>query len=164
MHWKGVFGKCYTAKVGHLEVCAKVFRREQSPPSEAYILYLCCHENIPWMYGVILDERTLVMSFHGIHGSACTLHKFLRTQQSQDCILELQSTHYRNILHGLISAIKYLHSKEILHNDVKYDNVAIESCSSDSVLTKLSNMCTVYTSTSRPTADELHTFLSNLFN
>ena len=199
---------------------------------------LCCHENIPWMYGIILKERTLIISFHGIRGSACTLHKLLRAQKNHDCVLELQSTNYQDILFGLISAIKYLHAKEILHNDIKCDNVAIESCSSGSqiksvlidfgkaclvsaakgydlnkedrakyakhhpqiapdlrdgrckqsvysdvysfgrilkivnqeanlqipVLINLSNMCTVYASTSRPTADELHTFISNLFN
>ena len=234
---KGVFGKCYSARLGHLEVCAKVFRHEQSLPNEAYILSLCCHENIPWIYGVNLNEKTLIMSFHGIRGGACTLHKLLRTQKSQDCFLKLQSTHCQSILHGLISALKYLHSKNILHNDIKCDNVAIESCSSDSevksvlidfgkaclvsaaksydltmedktkyakhhpqiapdlrdgkckqsvysdvysfgrvlkiinqegnihlpVLTNLGNMCTVYSSTNRPTAVDLSTFLSNLF-
>ena len=78
---KGVFGKCYSARLGHLEVCAKVFRHEQSLPNEAYVLSLCCHENIPWIYGVNLNERTLIMSFHGIRGGACTLHKLLRTQK-----------------------------------------------------------------------------------
>ena len=52
--------------------------------------------------------------------------------RSQDCILELQSNHCQNILHGLISAFKYLHLKNSLHSDIKCNNVAIESCSSGS--------------------------------
>ena len=87
------------------------------------ILSLCCHENIPWIYSVTINERTPIMSFHGIRRGACTLHKLLHTQKSG--------------LYPWIAVYplsKYpawidfsMHSKNILHN-IKCDNVAIESC------------------------------------
>lgn len=69
---RGVFGKCFSAKLGHREVCVKVFRMEPiytaTFPIEAVLLGLCCHENLPWLYGICNDDAQK-MSLHTCQGS-----------------------------------------------------------------------------------------------
>ena len=50
-----VFGNCFIGKLAHINVCVKVLKkhRERVFPTEAHILYQCCHENLPWLYGIV---------------------------------------------------------------------------------------------------------------
>ena len=109
----GVFGNCFIGKLAHINVCVKVLKkhRERVFPTEAHILYQCCHENLPWLYG----SSTL-----SVPGA-------------------------KSVMLGLISALKYLHSKCILHNDIKSDNVVVEYTSSRAkgVLVDLGKACYV---------------------
>ena len=235
---KGIFGKCYAGNLAHIQVCVKVLRNlsDNSFPNEVYILSLCCHENIPWLYGFSNEARhkILVMSFHGISGKAYNLRKLLQLQQNPSHTFHLSTSHLKTILLGIISALKYIHLKGILHNDIKCDNVAIESiptgyksilldfgksCFTSNakqytlsakdklkyierhphiapdlregyckqsmasdifsfgrilkivndvieipVLNNMSDMCTAYKGSDRPTTEEMFTFLSNLFS
>jgi serine/threonine protein kinase len=91
------------------------------------MLTLCSHENIPWIYGIVTAKsKILVMSLHNIDGTACSLHRYIHTQH-RDGIPDISSPRSKTILSGVVSAIGYIHSKQILHNDIKCDNVILES-------------------------------------
>ena len=141
---RGVFGKCYIGRLSHIQVCIKAFRKgfEQAFPSEAHILSQCSHENLPWIYGIIEEEgipRSIVMSFHGKDGNATSLHHALSAQQA----IALSPDQGKSIIIGVLSALKYLHGKDILHNDIKSDNIVIEYTSSTTkgVLVDLGKAC-----------------------
>ena len=65
---RGVFGKCYMGRLAHIDVCIKAFRKgfERAFPAEAHILFQCNHENLPWIFGIIEEEkipRAIVRAF-----------------------------------------------------------------------------------------------------
>lgn len=143
---KGVFGKCYMGRLAHLEVCVKVFRKgyENAFPAEAHILLQCNHNNLPWIYGAVMEEnspRAIIMSFHGSDSISTSLYHALSTSGSA-----LSPEQGKTVIVGLITAVKYLHDNNILHNDIKPDNVVVEyttNASSDAkgVLVDLGKAC-----------------------
>lgn len=128
----GVFGNCYAGSLGPLQVCAKVFRIaclcETAFCYEAVLLSVCCHANLPWLYGICLSPRTIIQSYHSIEGRACSLHKALYHSGRN-----FSSDNWMSILLGMASAVEYIHSKGILHNDIKSDNIVLDSRQSDVV-------------------------------
>ena len=127
---KGAYGKCYFANIAQIQVCAKVFRSDDTFNNEVYMLSQCCHENIPWIYGIAFtDSKIIIMSRHSVNGSACSLHKYVCSRHNPDNVPELSALQSKTILSGVASAISYIHSKEILHNDIKCDNVILQSVS-----------------------------------
>lgn len=81
---RGVFAKCYIGRLAHIEVCVKVFRRgyEYAFPAEAHILLQCNHNNLPWIYGAVVENnnpRAIIMSFHVNDGISTSLHHALST-------------------------------------------------------------------------------------
>lgn len=149
---KGVFGKCYIGKLGHIDVCVKAFRKhfESALNVEAHLLSQCCHKNLPWLYGVVMEDRSLkviVMSFHGNDGSAVSLHHILCSQSQSHSSATLLPRQAKTVVLGLVSALKYLHDKSIIHNDIKSDNVVVEYCSSvgaKAVLVDFGKACYTY--------------------
>ena len=130
---KGVFGKCFSGFMSsHLNVCVKAFREDErlvcTFPVEAILTSKLCHSNLPWLYGVSEHgpHKMLVLTFHGINGKPYTVCKALRTK-CEDIPFEIN---WKNILLGLFSAVKYIHDKGILHNDIKSDNILIDDRSS----------------------------------
>lgn len=97
---------------------------------EAVLLSMCCHANLPWLYGIILSPRTIIQSYHSIEGKAFTVHKAL--YHSSAVVGKLSPNNWKTILLGVASAVQYIHSKEILHNDIKSDNIVLESHNSHS--------------------------------
>ena len=71
----------------------------------------------------------LVVSFHRIGGSSCTVHKPLHYSQ-KDIGLNIAKIDWKIIILGMVSALKYLHDHDILHNDIKADNILIDDRSS----------------------------------
>ena len=71
----------------------------------------------------------LVLSFHGVGGRSCTIHKALHYNQ-QDVGFDTSRIDWKIIILGMVSALKYLHDHNILHNDIKSDNVVIDDRSS----------------------------------
>ena len=85
----------------------------------------------------------LVLSFHGINGKSVTVHHALRTIiNHQNLTIQIN---WRNILLGLIFALKYIHDNKILHNDIKSENIMIDNRSSEhqSVLIDFGKGCFV---------------------
>ena len=127
---KGVFGKCFSGFISsHIEVCVKAFRLDDrlihTFPVEAVLTSTFCHPNLPWFYGLSEHgpRRMIVLSFHGINGKSYTIHQALQTN-CQDLLIEINR---KVILAGMASALKYIHSKDILHNDIKSDNIIIDN-------------------------------------
>jgi serine/threonine protein kinase len=71
----------------------------------------------------------LVLSFHGIGGSSCTIHKALHYSQ-KDIGFDATMIDWKVIILGMVSALKYLHDHDILHNDIKADNILLDDSSS----------------------------------
>ena len=142
---KGTFGRCLKARISHLDVCAKVFRTgikyEWSFPAETFLLSKCCHENLPWIYGIVHEPKIILTSLHTYNGRSFTLHSALYDGTSP----ELTVVAWKKILYDLLSAAHHLHEKEILHNDIKTNNFLIENCSSGErgVLIDLGKGCLV---------------------
>ena len=136
LNGKGVFGKCYSGYISaNLEVCVKVFRSDEQLasvfPLEAVLTSQLCHSNLPWLYGITENEshKMLVLSFHSVNERSCTLYKVLH-KDPQRLDFDVLLIDWRNILFGLVSALMYLHENNIVHNDIKADNILIESKSS----------------------------------
>lgn len=71
----------------------------------------------------------LVLSFHGIGGNSCTIHKALHYSQ-KDIGFDATKIDWKVIILSMISALKYLHDHDILHNDIKADNILLHDRSS----------------------------------
>lgn len=128
---KGVYGKCFCASISaSIKVCIKAFRTDKHLvsvyPLEAVITSNLCHPNLPWIYGISEHggHKMLVLSFHGIGGSSCTVHKALH-YSLEDIGFDITRIDWKIIILGMVSALKYLHDHDILHNDIKADNILI---------------------------------------
>ena len=132
---KGTFAKCYFAKMGSMNVCIKVLTIDVKYRclfySEAKILSLICHNNLPWIHALSDDSNkiAIIMTFHCYQtGKSLNVYDALLKHCSDNRLLDTKS--WKQILLGCTSALVYLQSKHILHNDIKTDNVLIESTSS----------------------------------
>ena len=123
------FGKCFYGEVGPIEVSVKVLKNQHgSFEREPNILSLCCHSNVSYLFGVCLDAGTgikmLVLSLHGHNQLSYTLHSVLvSSKRSNNPVINWD---WRSLLICIISRINYIHSKDILLNDIKEDNIILE--------------------------------------
>lgn len=133
---KGIFGKCYSGHMStHLPICIKAFRNDDALmsvfPIEATLMLKLCHPNLPWLYGITEHGscKMLVLSFHNINGRSCTLHKALHYDLDQ-LWFDRQLIDWKIIIFDVVSAVNYLHKNNILHNDIKSDNIVLDNRSS----------------------------------
>ena len=99
---------------------AKVVERE------AMYLRRCCHINLPILYGINLKEKPLFVSqYHGNEGfKAFTLQNII----CEDTGITISgSEHWLYVINQLVDDLCYLHQKEILHNDIKKDDIVVHS-------------------------------------
>lgn len=125
---KGAFGKCYLTQLGPMQVCVKVYHSEKKYANtffnEVRILCTLVHSNLPLLLGIyntVKHPRIMVMSYHPFDGQtkSLTVHASLKTT-------DLTKPNWKSVLLTCVSALTYLAEKEVLHNDIKSDNILVE--------------------------------------
>ena len=161
---RGMFGRCYLARLGPLQVCVKVFRREKQYVStfamEALLLSKLCHENIPWLHGIVSENtvpKMIIQSFHCYTQDAKQYH----LTATQQCLYEHNHPQVApDLRDGLCKQSKL--------SDVYSFGRVMDSVNKKSlnlpVLCSLSSQCTEYLQTKRPTTSKLFMFLKNLLS
>ena len=129
---RGTFAKCFFGCLGPINVCIKEMRVSSHSVAlmikEANIMIQCCHPNISFLYGVCEHQRRnmLILSFHGVDTQSYSLHSILWSKKEHHNKLEVSDLQWKSVLVGVISAIDHLHHLNILHNDIKEDNVVLD--------------------------------------
>lgn len=135
---KGAFGSCFIAELGGMDkVCLKVLHADPKFKflfyAEVKILLLLSHVNLPWLFGACDSDKhvAIAMTYHPFRGesSSMTVWKALSCQSSLS--LDLTSQNWKQVILGLVSALNYICSKNVIHNDIKSDNVLIEMLGDD---------------------------------
>ena len=124
---KGQFGTVKTALLHKLEmtVVAKVFNEKchkKAILAKALVgLTLGGHINFPFCFGMLGDSIILMEYLHCSVGntsrSCSTFAEALREG--------IQGNKFMYICSGILSGVIYMHSRQILHNDIKADNVVV---------------------------------------
>ena len=128
----GSYGKCYPARYRGIDVVVKKMiysytaedklRAKRDLIHEAEVITaLGDHKRLPMIVGVVTTQEPLclVTQFYGINGTSSTLHHvtILNIITSPECL---------DIFVEIYSALKHVHSKGFLHNDIKANNVVLE--------------------------------------
>ena len=78
------------------------------------------HRNFPYAYG-LFNETSIIMEFFGHFHSG----KWKVSPNLGKAIYSLNPEQFQVNCRGILEAFIWLHSKEILHNDLKSDNIVI---------------------------------------
>lgn len=128
----GSYGHCYHARYRGIDVVVKKMiysdtaedklRAKRDLMHEAEVITaLGDHERLPMIVGVVTTQEPLclVTQFHGINGTSGTLHHaaILNIITSPECL---------DIFVEICYALKHVHSRGFLHNDIKANNVVLE--------------------------------------
>lgn len=125
---KGVFGYCKLKMYqGHL-VISKEFKTGASKidvVKEARILQGISHPGLPIVLGADLSKvpYIIVTLFYGIDKSKTTLRRVLDEENKAG--VKLNKRRSLLIIKKLCETLMFLHSRSILHSDIKSDNIVL---------------------------------------
>ena len=128
----GSYGQCYRARYRGIEVIVKKISHDHTAEGkdrarrnlvhEANVISaLGDHARLPMLFGVITHSEPLCMvtQFHCVGNESVTLHEAAK----QSFLTPKNSV---EIFQELCSAVKHVHSRGYLHNDIKANNVVLE--------------------------------------
>lgn len=124
---KGRFGVVVLQKFRSSPVAVKYFEPSTTPSmvtKEAYHLQQCCHINVPLLFGMNNSHSPyfIVTQFYASEDSAesRTIQDIL-SGKAEPGLLDLDEWLY--VIFQLVDVLCHLHQKQILHNDIKSDNI-----------------------------------------
>lgn len=126
----GTFSVCYLAYYRSIMVAVKEYRMKSKSVDEVkrellhearMINHLEDHRNIPLLFGAVTkgEQLKLVTQFHGQKGQSVTLSMAFKKKK-------LDKPQWLNILKGICKGLSNVHNGQILHNDLKSNNVVLE--------------------------------------
>ncbi len=153
---KGSFGDVHQGSCGGREVAVKVLQLKSLPPhlaqdfdNESRIMWQCKFDNIVELYGICTEpgKFSIIME----HVSSGSLNHLLHDNQS------LTEEQQWQLAIGIAEGLSYLHSKNVLHGDLKSNNILLNEKSnpkiSDFGLSKLKLETTASNVASRRAVD-----------
>lgn len=127
----GTFGVCYLAYYRSILVAVKEFRMNSNKSRsevkrellrEARMVnHLGDHRNLPLLFGAVIkgDQLMLITQFHGERGKSVTLSVAIKKKK-------LEKSEWLDIIKGVCEGLNHVHRRQILHNDLKSNNVVVE--------------------------------------
>ena len=108
--------------LSQLRICAKsLFNEEYSQfCHKCNIISTFCHANVAFLIGICQNPRLILTGIQ--KGRSLTLYSAIHSKKDED---KGHIKSWRNLMIQLISGLIHIHSKDILHNDLKYDNVVL---------------------------------------
>lgn len=127
----GVFGRCEKRYYKGIPVAVKVFNNLSSSRDvrhEAAVMAKCSHSSLPHIFGVNVTQKPyfLVSYFYSIGNSSSTLFYALHSRS-----MSLSKSSVGKIMLQLCQALEHLHSKCLLHRDIKCDNILLTMVNKD---------------------------------
>lgn len=126
----GTFGVCYLAYYRNITVAVKEYRMKSKSVDEVkrallhearMINHLGDHRNVPLLFGAVTkgEKLQLITQFHGEKGESVTLSKAFKKKK-------LDKPQWLDILKRICEGLSHVHNRQILHNDLKSNNVLLE--------------------------------------
>ena len=80
------------------------------------------HRNLPLLFGTVTkgEQLMLITQFHGEKGKSVTLSMAIKKKKLE------RSAEWLDITKGVCEGLSHVHTREILHNDLKSCNVVVE--------------------------------------
>ena len=127
----GSFGVCREGCYGGHRVVVKQLKNKDLLKLEYRHMIKLCHPNIPILYGIVHETCSLVMSFHGSPSECSNLCNAVKNSFNQPFYPV-----YKGVFMGILRAVSYLQTKGILHNDIKPNNIAVQSMSNNNIVAR----------------------------
>ena len=127
----GVFARCQKRYYKDILVAVKVFNNlssSQDVSHEAAVMAKCSHSSVPHIYGVNVTQKPYFIGsyFYGIRNSSCILFHAIHRRS-----MFLSKSSVGKIMLQLCQALEHLHSKRLLHRDIKSDNILLTMVNND---------------------------------
>ncbi|AMD20538.1 HDL206Cp [Eremothecium sinecaudum] len=116
--------KSFGTKHKPLNYAVKVIKtKKEKLAKEANILVKLDHPNIIKVHQTYLDENENIYIFEDLIAGG-DLFSYLA---KKDCLVPISETETLVIVYQVLQALKFLHSKGIVHRDLKLDNILLSS-------------------------------------